>query len=54
MATVKKASNDDAHWSPSLWYICTPNRGKAAAKEQRTNALAASTLAAYMVYVSTK
>lgn len=30
MATVKKASSEVAHWSPSFRYICTPKSGNAA------------------------
>ena len=30
IATVKNANKLVAHWSPSLWYICTPKSGNAA------------------------
>jgi hypothetical protein len=34
MATVKKARRVEAHWSPNLWYICTPNKGNPAGQSQ--------------------
>lgn len=34
MATVKKASNDEAQEYPSLLYICVPNNGKAAVERE--------------------
>ena len=66
MARLRNASRLVAHWYPSsarqsvaacltprqhlLLYICTPNRGKAAAKLDRAKLFAASALAAYKGY----
>ena len=52
MINVRNASRDVAHGYPSLLYICTPNSGKPAAKEDRAKELAASAEAAYNGYAS--